>query len=184
MWRSCNRHVSVYRYSQESISLDRTCTDTLCLFGASTLRRSCTGEDRQVGHVTYVTNQQFQLFNHLNAHKWFRWNESVWNGYWDDSSLHLKVQCGWDHCVIFPLSLGSVVTALWRFSYTVGPHHRLWMEDYIRLKIWLICSQTASTLATSNGGKKTHQSFCDCCCYDIRNALFYMGSVMVSARLR
>lgn len=49
---------------------------------------------------------------------------------------------------VSPLSVWSVVTALWRFSYTVGPHHCRWMEDYISLKIWLVCSQTASTVAT------------------------------------
>lgn len=36
------------RYSQESISLDRTCTDTLCLFGASTVSRSCRDTDGRV----------------------------------------------------------------------------------------------------------------------------------------
>lgn len=50
--------------------------------------------------------------------------------------------------MFFSLSQGSVVTALWRLSSTVGSHRCLWMEDYMRLKIRLICSQTASTLVT------------------------------------
>lgn len=54
------------------------------------------------------------------------------------------------HCVFFIRSLGWVVMALWRFSYTVRLHLCLFMEDYIRVKIWLSCSQTALTLAIKN----------------------------------
>lgn len=43
------------RYSQESISLDRTCTDTLCLFRAPTVRRSWGEKTRRGGIKTGTT---------------------------------------------------------------------------------------------------------------------------------
>lgn len=61
---------------------------------------------------------------------------------------------GLDGHVFFLDSLGWGVTASWRFSCTIGPNHCLWMEDRIRLKIWLVCSQTASTPATKDEKKK------------------------------
>lgn len=40
--------VLYFKHSQDSISLDRTCTDTFCLLGASTISRSCRQADRLV----------------------------------------------------------------------------------------------------------------------------------------